>query len=88
MTIVTVHEEYTKLIEERYAASQSESYAMQAAYYGAYYGPYQYKTEASVLAYAKKHPNATLKDICDYFDQITPDGLAPGDDGADLLSDD
>jgi hypothetical protein len=85
---MTVHEEYTKIIEERYAHLQSQSYEMQADYYGAYYGPYQYRTEVYVLRYVKEHPDATLKEVADYFDLITPDGLPPGDDGSDLLDDD
>lgn len=85
---MTIHEEYMALIEKRYKATLSESYAMQADYYWAYYAPFQYKVEASMLAYVKKHPNATLRDICNYFVRIAPEGLAPGDDGADLLSDD
>lgn len=85
---MTVHEEYTVLIEERYAHLQGESYEMQGDYCCAYFGPYQYRTEASILKYVKTHSNATLGEICNYFDKITPDGLAPGDDGTDLLEGD
>jgi hypothetical protein len=85
---VIVHEEYTKIIEERYAGLQSQSYEMQAMFYGVYYGPYQYRVEESVLQYVKTYPDAPLKDVCDYFFSICPIGLAPGDDGTDLLADD
>ena len=80
-----IHEEYTELIRKRYAHMKGESYEMQANYYAVYYGPHQYKTESSMLAYIKEHPQATLKEVCNYFNKITPDGLAPGDSGADLL---
>lgn len=82
---MTVHEEYTALIKERYSHMQGESYEMQCAYYAALYAPYQYRTEASMLKYVKSHPGATLREVCNYYDKITPIGLAPGDDGADLL---
>ena len=50
-------------------------------------GPEHYQVEPEMLAYAKQHPNATTRDMLTYFTQIVPPGLAPGDDGADLLED-
>ncbi|MCD8353755.1 MAG: hypothetical protein LUC47_05530 [Clostridiales bacterium] len=81
------HEEYTKLIKERYEHLAPESYEQQGYYYCALYAPYQYETEEAMLAYIKQNPTATLKEVFDYFGEITPPGLAPGDDGADLLED-
>lgn len=60
--------------------------------YGAYLclinGPVQYQNDDQMMAYAKDHPHATLMELRFYWHEITPPGLAPGDDGADLLEDD
>lgn len=85
---MTVHEEYTKLIQERYSGVDRNNYEQYGYYLAIYHAPAQYMTEASMLSYAKRNPNATAKELFDYFNKITPDGLAPGDDGADLLEDD
>lgn len=71
------HEEYTKLIKERYEHLAQESYEQQGNYYCALHAPYQYKTEEAMLAYIKQNPTATLKEVSDYFSEITPPGLAP-----------
>ncbi|MCC8098718.1 MAG: hypothetical protein LIO78_01445 [Clostridiales bacterium] len=85
---MTTHEKYVKLITERYSHLRNESYEMMGNYDFALLGPEQYKTEASMLAYVEQNPDATLEEVVTYFDKITPDGLAPGDDGADLWDDD
>ncbi|MCD7838216.1 MAG: hypothetical protein LUG65_04815 [Clostridiales bacterium] len=81
------HEEYTKLIKERYERFAQESYEQRGYYSCALFAPYQYENEEVMLAYIKQNPIATLKEVSDYFSEITPPGLAPGDDGADLLED-
>ncbi len=81
------HEEYTKLIKERYEHLRNQSYEMMGDYDWALLAPESYCVETPMLSYVKKHPNASLREICKYFSEITPPGLAPGDDGADLLED-
>ncbi len=85
---MTVHEEYTKIIEERYSGLKNNSYEMKANYLTAFYAPHYYGTEEAVLNYVKENEKATLAEVANYFNEITPSGLAPGDDGSDLLVDD
>lgn len=85
---MTVHEEYLSILESRFPEAQNGDYETRGYYDGIYYGPDQYQNESEMLEYLKKNPKATLKEAFAYFDDITPDGLAPGDDGADLLDDD
>lgn len=85
---MTVHEEYTKIITERYGKYKNGTYEEKGDYSWILYAPEQYLTEEKMLDYVKKNPKATLKDVAYYADKITPDGLPPGDDGADLLEDD
>lgn len=49
--------------------------------------PEEYETEPEMLAYVKKHPEASMDELLEYFDKITPDGLSPADDGSDLEED-
>lgn len=37
----------------------------------------QYEVEPEMLAYAKEHPEATVRELNEYFDTVTPDGLPP-----------
>ena len=39
--------------------------------------PEQYEIEPEMLEYAKNHPNATMKELVEYFDKIVPPGLPP-----------
>lgn len=39
--------------------------------------PEQYEVEPEMLAYAKEHPDATVTELCEYFDKIAPEGLPP-----------
>lgn len=52
------------------------------------YGSQQYEIEKEAEKFSEEHPNATARDLFDFFDKTAPDGLAPGDDGADLMADD
>ena len=86
--------EYQNLIVERYGkivypdGEHPVSYEMYNDYLAMLNMPKGYQNEKEMLAYAEAHPDATLKDLLHYFVLITPPGLAPGDDGADLLDDD
>lgn len=81
------HEEYYALIKERYESESKKGYEQAGYFATVLYAPWQYKVEISMLNYTKQHPNASLKEMYSYFNKITPIGLAPGDDGADLLED-
>ncbi len=85
---MTVHEEYTKKIEERYGQYKNGTYEESNDYLWVLEGPEDYQTEAVMLDYVKKHTSATLKDVFKYFNEVTPDGLPPGFDASDLLVDD
>ncbi len=39
--------------------------------------PRDYENEDEMLEYAKAHPDATVKELLHYFDEITPDGDPP-----------
>lgn len=81
---MSVHDEYLTLIEKRFAELAKRSYEDEMNYLWLKNAPEQYVVEASMLSYAKKHPEATSTELCAYFDSIAPEGLAPGDDGAGL----
>ncbi|MCC8191834.1 MAG: hypothetical protein LIO41_02175 [Ruminococcus sp.] len=85
---MTVHEEYTKIIEERYGQYKNGTYEEKGDYSWIFDAPEQYLTEEKMLEYVKSHPKATIKEVSCYAGNITPIGLAPGDDGSDLLVDD
>ena len=38
-------------------------------------------------AFVESHPHATARELFEFFNVTAPEGLAPGDDGADLLED-
>ena len=46
--------------------------------------PAGYQVEDEMLEYAQKHLDASMKELIEYFDEVAPDGLTPGDDGLDL----
>ena len=49
---------------------------------------YSYEFADEILEFMNENPGATLKELWRYFDENVPDGLAPGDDGADLFDED
>jgi hypothetical protein len=83
---MTVHEEYVRIIEERYKGSVS-SITDEWNYHAALNAPMHYKVEASMLDYVKKNKDASLQDVCQFFSKTAPIGLAPDDTGEDLLQD-
>lgn len=84
---MTTHEEYIALVEKRYGPLKKNSYEDYANYGWLKDAPGAYLVEEEMLEFMKTHPNATSRECCFYFHEVTPDGLAPGDDGADLLDD-
>lgn len=85
---MAIHEEYTKIIKERYGQYKNGTYEEKGNYLWIVNAPEQYQNESEMLEFVEKNPNATLKEVFSYWNKITPAGLAPGDDGADLLEDD
>lgn len=51
------------------------------------YGSQQYEIEKEAELFVKEHPDATARELFEFFDRTAPEGLAPGDDGKDLLDD-
>lgn len=39
--------------------------------------PEQYEVEEVMLQYANEHPDASMKELVDYFDEVAPEGLPP-----------
>lgn len=39
--------------------------------------PRDYENEDEMLEYAKAHPDASIRELIDYFNEITPDGDPP-----------
>lgn len=76
--------EYRELFEQRFKKEKMD-YREEMEYLFMLNAPEQYQVEDEVLNYLKSHPNATIAELSDYYDEISPHGLAPDDDGADLL---
>ncbi len=81
--------EWVQLVRDRYEPEPDAemSYEEEGYLLCLLNAPEQYENEDEMLAYAKARPEATMKELVEYWDSITPDGLPPGDDGADLLDD-
>lgn len=82
------HGDYIQEIARRYQKVSQEGYFEKGQYSAVLYGPAQYRNEADMLRYIQRYPQATLHEVFLHFMEITPPGLAPGDNGADLLTDD
>ena len=79
--------EYVSLIRERYEPEGDMEYEDEADLLLLLNGPEAYENEDQMLNFAKEHPDATMKDLIEYWDSITPDGLPPGMTEEDLLDD-
>lgn len=79
--------EYKELFEKKYKKEFTE-YRDKMNYGFMLDAPEQYGVEDKMLDYLKKNPNINVLGLLDYFDEIVPDGLAPNDDGLDLLEED
>ena len=76
--------EYQKRVLERFDAGENMTFSESSTLDMVYYGPAQYGNESVMLAFLDDHPSATLQEVHDYWDSITPDGLPPGMTEADL----
>lgn len=68
---------------ERFLHSEDEDERTAAQLF--IYGSQQYEIEEEALAFLQETPEPTAKELLDFFDATAPEGLAPGDDGLDLL---
>ena len=76
--------EYRELFEKKYSKGKMD-YAEEMDFKFMANAPEQYGVEDEMLEYLKNNPDATVVELFDQFDKIAPEGLADGDDGADLL---
>lgn len=85
------HTPFVQLMVQRYhdtvydETGAEKDYEAYADYLALINGPREYGVEPEMLRYAKGRTDATVKELLEHFYEITPEGLAPGDDGADLL---
>lgn len=70
--------EFQRYMVEQYAEDIPEgSYRDEQQFLFVMEAAEQYEVEQEMLAYAKEHPNATVRELDEYFDTITTDGLPP-----------
>lgn len=79
--------EYVTLVRELYEPDGDMEYNEETKLLLLLNGPSQYGNEEEMLEYLNAHRDITMDELIDYWDGITPEGLAPGDDGADLAED-
>lgn len=77
---------YQEQLRKKYGNKKLSQYE-QDLYDWLYDAPIYYKNDNEMQEYFSEHPDATLTELDDYWGSITPPGLAPDDDGADLLGD-
>lgn len=75
----TTETEWVKLVKERYGPDPGVemSYQEENEFYFLLEAAEQYEVEPQMLGYAKKHPEATVRQMVEYFVQIVPPGLPP-----------
>ena len=79
--------EFMKLVRERFDHGQEMSYQEEGTFLSLLNGPFAYGNENKMIQYAKEHPEATMDEMLDYWDSISPNGLPPGMTEKDLLDD-
>ena len=78
--------EYIQLMRSRFEKDEM-SYNEESDFLALINGPEAFRNEPEMLSFAKEHPDATMEDMIDYWDSITPPGLPPGMTEADLADD-
>lgn len=72
---------FQRLMVERYAEdipeSGPDSYEKMNDFLFIMEAAEQYEVEPQMLAYAKERPEATIRELIDYFHSFVPDGLPP-----------
>ncbi len=79
--------EFMILVRERFDHGQEMSYQEEGTFLSLPNGPFAYENENKMIQYAKEHPEATMDEMLDYWDSITPNGLPPGMTDEDLMDD-
>lgn len=73
--------EFQRLMVERYAGDIPESgpnsYEKVSDFLFILNAAEQYEVEPKMLAYAKEHSDATVRELHEYFHFLVPDGLPP-----------
>lgn len=77
---------YVTLMRERYE-KEHMSYDEENIFLFLINGPEQYHNEDKMLKFIQNHPNATMNEVWDYFDEITPHGYPPGTTEEDFWND-
>ena len=77
---------YEQLMRARFEKDEM-SYAEENDLFFLLDAPAQYGNEEEMLKYILNHEQASLAEIMEYFDSITPDGLPPGMTEEDLMDD-
>ncbi len=77
---------YEEIMRERFERDEM-SYAEENDLFFLLDAPAQYGNEEEMLEYIMNHEQASLAEIMEYFDTITPEGLPPGITEEDLADD-
>ncbi len=77
---------YEQLMRARFEKDEM-SYAEENDFFFLLDAPAQYGNEEEMLEYILNHEQASLAEIMEFFDSITPDGLPPGMTEEDLMDD-
>ncbi len=76
---------YREIFEKMYSGCKDKDYASETTYLFMLNAPEEYEKEKEMTVFMEGNPDASLREVFDYFNQITPDGLSPADDGTDLI---
>lgn len=69
--------EFIELVRARYEPAGDMPYEEEQDLLFLLNAPAQYEAEPQMLDYAKKHPQATMRELITYFESFVPDGLPP-----------
>ena len=67
--------EYVEWLREHYTPADDAEYEEEADFLWMLNAPEQCHAEDEVLEHMKAHPEASLKDLVDFFDSLFPDGI-------------
>ncbi len=79
--------EYSQYIRARFDHGQKMTYDEESTFLSLLDGPEQYQNENEMIEYAQEHPKATLQELYEYWNSITPPGLPPNMTEEDLMDD-
>ena len=67
--------EYVEWLREHYTPADDAEYEEEADFLWMLNAPEQCYVEDEVLEYIKAHPEASLKELVEFFDSLFPDGI-------------